>query len=117
MMSPLRKRGPDASSPVACAPLPPLTDLAQPYWLPPGENVEIRPQTRSWWNRSDAAHGAGLRHGAEGKLLKVDLPPGARMSRYALRWSPTGRLLALVLYRNGPGELWLVDATDGKARH
>ena len=92
----------------------PLAEHAQSVWRTRDLNFSINTLTRRYAGFSITARKLELLTIASGELRTVELPADARVG--ATAWSHDGRHLAVVLYRNAPGEVWVVDAGSGRAR-
>lgn len=93
----------------------PLAQMASDVWKTRNLNFSVDVITRRYSaTGSFLARGLGLLELASGTLREVEFPADAALGTVA--WSPDGRHLVVVVYRNAPGELWVVDATNAKAR-
>lgn len=91
--------------------LPSLEELAEPLVRLAGLRIHpgrgARQQTRY-----DTAY--ELENASDGRVVRVDTPAGARMG--GASWSPDGARFSFELYRDEGVELWMAEASTGKAR-
>ncbi len=85
---------------------PPLSELAQPMLRIAG--IRINPKTNGLHNVVFESSYL-LRKIPEGTVVKVDLPPGAKLS--GARWSPDGKQFAFTNTTAAGIELWIGDTT------
>jgi dipeptidyl aminopeptidase/acylaminoacyl peptidase len=88
---------------------PPLADLAQPMLRLAGRR--INPASNSP-HRLQYAVGLTLKRIADGSEVKIDVPPGAKIS--GLDWSEDGKHFAFLNTTPTRVELWVGDAATGK---
>ncbi|HJT67687.1 MAG TPA: prolyl oligopeptidase family serine peptidase [Pyrinomonadaceae bacterium] len=88
---------------------PPLADLAQPMLRLAGRR--INPASNSP-HRLQYAVGLTLKRIADGSEMKIDVPPGAKIS--SLDWSEDGKHFAFLNTTANRVELWVGDAATGK---
>ena len=92
-------------------PYPPLADLAQPMLRLAGRR--INPASNSP-HRFQYSVGLTLKRLADGSEIKIDVPPGAKIS--SVEWSDDGKQFAFLNTTPNRVELWLGDAATGKIR-
>src|SRR5262245_51700957 len=91
-----------------------IAEHAQPRWRANNETVSI---LLNQWASFFHAHGAkslSIVNVSDGREIAAALPADARI-RYE-EWSPDSRWIACGVFRDGPGEVWVVNAADGGAR-
>jgi dipeptidyl aminopeptidase/acylaminoacyl peptidase len=91
---------------------PPLADLAQPMLRLAGRR--INPASNSP-HRFQYAIGMTLKRIADGSEIKIDVPPGAKIS--SVDWSDDGKHFAFLNTTPNRVELWVGDAATGKIRN
>ena len=91
---------------------PPLADLAQPMLRLAGRR--INPATNSP-HRYQYSVALTLRRVADGSEVKIDVPPGAKIS--GVEWSDDGKHFAFLNGAAHRVELWVGDAATGKVRN
>ena len=91
---------------------PPLADLAQPMLRLAGRR--INPASNSP-HRFPYAIGLTLKRIADGSEIKIDVPPGAKIS--GVEWSDDGKHFAVLNTTANRVELWVGDAATGKIRN
>src|SRR6185503_4606968 len=91
---------------------PPLADLAQPVLRIAGRR--INPATNSPF-RFQYSVGLTLKRIADGSEVKVETPPGAKIS--GLEWSDDGKHFAFLNTTANRVEVWIGDAATGKIRN
>lgn len=90
---------------------PPIAQLAAPMLRLAG--VRFDPSNRARAGSVDIVEMV-IRDVADGRERKVALPSGARVTRTS--WNPAGTMIAFVEASARELELWVADATTGKAR-
>ena len=90
---------------------PPIADLAQPMLRLAGQR--INPATNGP-HRFQYFVALSLKRIGDGSELKVDLPPGAKIS--GIEWSADGKHFAFMNTTSSGIELWVGDGAGGKAR-
>jgi len=88
---------------------PPLADLAQPMLRLAG--LRINPASNSP-HRLQYAVALSLKRIADGSEIRIDLPPGARIS--SPQWSDDGKHFAFLNTTTHRVELWVGDTATGK---
>ena len=91
---------------------PPLADLAQPMLRLAGRR--INPASNSP-HRFQYSVGLTLKRIADGSEVKIDVPPGAKIS--GVDWSDDGKHFAFLNTTPTRVELWVGDAATGKIRN
>ena len=91
---------------------PPLADLAQPMLRLAGRR--INPASNSP-HRFQYSVALTLKRVADGAEVKIDLPPGAKIS--GLDWSGDGKHFAFLNTTGNRVELWVGDTATGKIRN
>ena len=91
---------------------PPLADLAQPVLRIAGRR--INPASNSPF-RFQYSVGLTLKRIADGAEIKIDLPPGAKIS--GIDWSEDGKHFAFLNTTANRVELWVGDTATGKIRN
>lgn len=90
---------------------PPIADLAQPMLRLAGQR--INPATNGP-HRFQYFVALSLKRIADGSELRIDLPPGAKIS--GIEWSADGKHFAFMNTTPSGIELWVGDGAEGKAR-
>jgi len=93
-------------------PYPPLADLAQPMLRLAGRR--INPASNSP-HRLPYSVGLTLKRIADGSEIKIDVPPGAKIS--PPEWSDDGKHFAFLNTTPNRVELWIGDAATGKVHN
>lgn len=93
-------------------PYPPLADLAQPMLRLAGRR--INPASNSP-HRFPYSVGLTLKKIADGSELKIDVPPGAKIT--SVEWTDDGKHFAFLNTTPNRVELWVGDAATGKVRN
>jgi hypothetical protein len=91
---------------------PPLADLAQPMLRLAGRR--INPASNSP-HRFQYSVALALKHIADGSEVKIDLPPGAKIT--GVEWSDDGKYFAFTNTAENRVELWVGDSTTGKVHN
>ncbi len=91
---------------------PPLADLAQPVLRIAGRR--INPASTAPF-RFQYSVGLTLKRIADGSELKIETPPGAKIS--GLEWSDDGKHFAFLNTTSNRVEVWVGDAATGKIRN
>jgi dipeptidyl aminopeptidase/acylaminoacyl peptidase len=91
---------------------PPISDLAEPTLRLAG--VRINPRSNAERSYTRYWVGMTLKRIADGVETPVAFPPGVRLG--VPRWNARGSLLALTSEAADGVELWVVDASTGRAR-
>jgi dipeptidyl aminopeptidase/acylaminoacyl peptidase len=91
---------------------PPLADLAQPMLRLAGRR--INPASNSP-HRLQYSVGLSLKRIADGSEVKIELPPGAKIS--GIDWSDDGKHFAFLNTTANRVELWVGEAATGKVRN
>lgn len=91
---------------------PPLADLSQPMLRLAGRR--INPASNSP-HRFQYSVGLTLKRVADGSEVKIDLPPGAKIT--GIEWSDDGRHFAFMNTTPSRVELWVGDAATGKIQN
>ena len=91
---------------------PPLADLSQPMLRLAGRR--INPASNSP-HRFQYSVGLTLKRVADGSEIKIDVPPGAKISR--IEWSDDGRHFAFLNTSSDRVQVWVGDAATGKIQH
>ena len=90
---------------------PPIADLAQPMLRLAG--LRINPNSNGP-HRYQYAVALTLKRISDGSEIKIDLPPGAKIS--PPQWSGDGKQFAFTNTTNSAIELWVGDSANGKVR-
>jgi dipeptidyl aminopeptidase/acylaminoacyl peptidase len=91
---------------------PPLADLSQPMLRLAGRR--INPASNSP-HRFQYAVGMSLKRVADGSEVKIDVPPGAKIS--GVDWTDDGKHFAFLNTTQNRVELWVGDTATGKIRN
>ena len=91
---------------------PPLADLSQPMLRLAGRR--INPASNSP-HRFQYSVGMSLKRVADGSEVKIDVPPGAKISN--VDWSDDGKHFAFLNTTQNRVELWVGDSATGKIRN
>jgi dipeptidyl aminopeptidase/acylaminoacyl peptidase len=91
---------------------PPLADLAQPMLRLAGRRINPASNSPHRYQYSVALT---LKHIADGSEVKIDLPPGAKVTD--VEWSDDGKSFAFLNGTANRVELWIGDSATGKLRN